>query len=147
MAYSIQVCVDCVDAHAQADWWAETLGWVVEPTDENFIRSMIAQGYAADSDTQLHHGRLVWRAGAAICPPEQVGSKGRQRILFQPVPEPKTVKDRIHLDIHLGSDGKEDVRPALEARGASFLYEQSQGPFSWYTMADPEGNEFCIASQ
>jgi len=29
-----------------ADWWAETLGWVVEPSDETFIRKMIAEGYA-----------------------------------------------------------------------------------------------------
>ncbi len=34
-----------------ADWWAETLNWVVEPQDEDFIRSMIEQGFATDEDT------------------------------------------------------------------------------------------------
>jgi hypothetical protein len=37
------------------------------------------------------------------------------------------------------------VRDALVARGATFLYSQSQGPFSWHTMADIEGNEFCVS--
>ena len=145
MAYRIQVAVDCRDPHAQADWWAETLGWTVEPTDESFIRSMIAAGYATDADTKIHRGQLVWVDGAAICPPDDVGRKGRQRILFQPVPEPKTVKDRIHLDINLDGDDKDEVRARLESRGAEFLWEAQQGPHSWYTMADPEGNEFCIS--
>ena len=145
MAYRIQVAVDCRDPHAQADWWAETLGWTVEPTDEAFIRSMIAAGYATDEDTKVHRGQLVWVAGAAICPPDEVGHKDRQRILFQPVPEPKTVKDRIHLDINLDGEDKDEVRARLESRGAQFLWEARQGPHSWYTMADPEGNEFCIS--
>ena len=44
MAYDFQVVVDAADPHAQADWWAETLGWEVEPSDPAFIRSMIAEG-------------------------------------------------------------------------------------------------------
>lgn len=49
MAYEFQVTVDCADPHALADWWAETLGWQVEPQDEAFIRQMINAGYATDS--------------------------------------------------------------------------------------------------
>ena len=68
----------------------------------------------------------------------------RQRMVFQRVPEPKTVKNRMHLDLHPGTD-KDELREQLVARGASFLYPGNQGPFTWYTMADPEGNEFCIS--
>ena len=142
---NIQICVDCTDAHTQADWWAETLGWTLEPSDQDFIQSALDQGLAKPEDVIEHNGVRVWRDGAAICPPGQVGQKDRLRILFQPVPEPKTVKDRIHLDVRLEGRDKDEARAALEKRGASFLYEASQGPHTWYTMADPEGNEFCIS--
>lgn len=145
MAYDIQVAVDSKDSHAQADWWAETLGWVVEPTDQAFIDAMIARGFASEEDTIVHNGVRVWKDGAAICPEGDVGAKGRRRILFQPAPEGKTVKNRVHWDVRLDGDDKDAVRAALEARGATFLWEASQGPHSWYTMADPEGNEFCIS--
>ena len=75
MAYEFQVAVDCADPHTLADWWAETLGWQVEPQDEAFIRRMITAGYAADSDTRRHNGALVWKDGAAIHHPD-----GTQRI-------------------------------------------------------------------
>jgi len=145
MAYEIQVAVDCVDPHALADWWAETLGWEVEPTDDAFIRSMIEKGYAQDSETLVHNGNLVWRAGAAICPSDQPAEGSRQRILFQPVPEPKKGKNRVHLDVRLGGDDKGATRSTLETRGATFQHDGQQGPHTWYTMADPEGNEFCIS--
>ncbi|MCC3272545.1 VOC family protein [Arthrobacter zhangbolii] len=142
---NIQICVDCTDAHQQADWWAETLGWTLEPVDQDFISSMLDQGLAKPEDVIEHNGVRVWRDGAAICPADEVGRKDRLRILFQPVPEPKTVKDRIHLDVRLQGQDKDAARAALEERGASFLTEASQGPHSWYVMADPEGNEFCIS--
>jgi hypothetical protein len=145
MTYNIQIAVDCRNAHAQADWWAETLGWEVEPTDQDFIASMIERGFASDADTIVHNGVRVWRDGAAICPPDQARSLGRQRILFQPVPEDKTVKNRVHWDVNLAGEDKDQVRERLEARGATFLYSASQGPHGWHTMADPEGNEFCIS--
>jgi Glyoxalase-like domain len=145
MAYNIQISIDCANAHDQADWWAQTLGWIVEPTDQDLISSMLEQGFASEEDIIVYNGERVWKAGAAICPADEVESKSRRRILFQPVPEPKTVKDRIHLDIRLDGDDKDAVRSALEARGAQFLYEGRLGPETWYTMADPEGNEFCIS--
>ena len=57
------------------------------------------------------------------------------------------MKDRIHLDLHhLQGD---DVRAAEVARlidlGATKLWDGQQGPQRWVTMADPEGNEFCVA--
>ncbi len=137
--------MDSRDPHAQADWWAETLGWAVEPSDEDFIRRMVEQGYATEAETTTHNGVLVWASAQAICPPDQVGQQGRQRFLFQTVPEGKTVKNRVHWDVRLDGDDKDEVRATLEARGATFLWKGSEGPNWWYTMADPEGNEFCIS--
>jgi hypothetical protein len=142
MAYDFQVTVDCAHPHVLADWWAETLGWEVEPSDEAFILDMIAQGYATDADTQQYKGVLVWREGAAIRAPE--GSASRTRVLFQLVPEPKTVKNRVHLDVRVGPDNVEKVLDDVVARGGRFLHRASQGPHSWVTVADPEGNELCI---
>ena len=143
MAYEFQVTVDSGDPHGLADWWAETLGWQVEPQDEAFIRRMISAGHAADSDTKLHNGALVWKAGAAIRHPE--GTERAPRVLFQLVPEAKTVKNRVHLDVRIGADDVERAVAGLTARGAKFLHTGQQGPYSWVTLADPEGNEFCVS--
>jgi Glyoxalase-like domain len=140
MAYDFQVTIDSADPHPLADWWAETLGWQVEPSDEQFIRKMIDQGHATEADTTTHRGVLVWRVGAAIVEPNL-----RRRVLFQLVPEPKTVKNRVHLDIRVGADNVESELARLTARGATFLHRGRQGPYSWVTVADPEGNEFCIS--
>jgi hypothetical protein len=146
MTLNIQIAVDCTDPHELADWWAETLDWAVEPQDEGFIRSMIEQGFATEEDTQRHHGRLVWQAGAAIRPAEELDAGApTRRLLFQSVPEGKTGKNRVHWDVNLAGADKDAVRAALEARGATFLWTARQGPHSWHTMADPEGNEFCIS--
>jgi len=59
--YEFQVTVDSSDPHTLADWWAETLGWEVEPSDEAFIRRMISEGYASEDDTTIHNGVLVWK--------------------------------------------------------------------------------------
>lgn len=146
MGMHIQITADSNDPHVLAGWWAETLGWSVEPTDAAFIRRMIDEGHASDADTRVFNGALVWKDGAAICPTGQLGSTPRQRIVFQLVPEPKTVKNRVHWDMNLteADADKDALRTALEGRGARFLYQASQGPFTWYTMADPEGNEFCL---
>jgi hypothetical protein len=145
MPFSIQISVDCKDPHAQADWWAETLDWVVEPTDEAFLDRMIAEGHARASDVIERHGRRVWKDGTAICRADDVGRPGRERMLFQPVPEPKTAKNRMHIDIDLAGADRDEQRARLEARGARYVERHSQGPHTWYVMLDPEGNEFCIA--
>ncbi len=143
MAYTFQVVMDAHDPHVLADWWAETLGWHVEAQDEEFIRSMIEQGHATEADTRVYKGGLVWREGAAInSEPER--SPNTIRMYFQEVPEKKTVKNRMHVDVRIGGDDAETVRDALVARGATVLHTGSQGPHTWVTMADPEGNEFCV---
>jgi len=143
MAYEFQVTQDSADPHALADWWAETLGWEVEPSDEAFIRRMIAEGYASDGDTKVHNGSLVWKPGAAIRHPD--GPERAPRVLFQLVPEEKTVKNRMHLDVRVGADDVESVVGKLTARGATFSHQGRQGPHTWVTLADPEGNEFCVS--
>jgi hypothetical protein len=146
MGLNIQIVVDCRNPHELADWWAETLDWAVEPQDESFIRSMIEQGFATESETKTHNGKLVWRDGCAIRPPEELDAKPpARRLLFQTNPEGKTVKNRVHWDVNLAGKDKDEARTALESRGATFLWSASQGPHSWHTMADPEGNEFCIS--
>ncbi|TNC22709.1 VOC family protein [Amycolatopsis alkalitolerans] len=138
MAYDFQVTVDSAEPHTLADWWAEALGWAVEPSDEAFIRRMVAEGHATEEDTKTHRGVLVWRVGAAIRHPDS----GR-RVLFQGVPEPKTVKNRMHLDVAVGERRETEVE-RLTGMGAKVLFRGQQGPYTWVTMADPEGNEFCL---
>lgn len=144
MPYDFQVVIDCADPHRLADWWAEAIGWAVEPSDEPFIRKMVAEGYATESDTTTHNGTLVWREGAAIRHPDRATGPGA-RILFQLVPEPKTVKNRVHLDIRLGGADRDAELARLTAAGATVLHTGRQGPHTWVTITDPEGNELCLA--
>ncbi|HYP45660.1 MAG TPA: VOC family protein [Propionibacteriaceae bacterium] len=143
MPYTFQVTFDSVDPHALADWWADALGWEVEPSDEAFIRRMIGEGYASEDDTTTHAGALVWKAGAAITHP--AGLTGAPRVLFQLVPEQKTVKNRVHLDLRVGEDDPEAVVERFQAAGATLLHRGRQGPHTWVTLTDPEGNELCVS--
>jgi hypothetical protein len=59
---------------------------------------------------------------------------------FVPVPEPKTVKNRIHWDVTVPG-----VSPLVEA-GATVLREPGDG-IRWHVLADPEGNEFCAFTE
>ena len=70
-------------------------------------------------------------------------SEGRPHLAFQVVPEPRTAKNRLHMDIRVSD------RDAFENRGASLggevLHDHQEGSFpAWTVMADPEGNEFCV---
>lgn len=140
MTTTVQVTIDCADPHTLADWWAETLGWSVEPQDEAFIRRMVDEGHATIDETTTHRGRLVWAAGAAIVAPEGTAAP---RILFQQVPEEKAGKNRVHLDIRPDTDDIAAYRDSLVQRGATALHEGRVGPHTWVTFTDPEGNEFC----
>jgi hypothetical protein len=140
MAFDVQIVIDSSAPHELADWWAEALGWQVEAQDEAFIRRMVEQGQAAEDDTTRHRGALVWKAGAALNSPDP----DRPRILFQQVPEGKTVKNRLHLDVRVGPDRREAEVTRLLGLGATELWRGSQGPYEWATLADPQGNEFCV---
>jgi hypothetical protein len=137
---TIQIVFDCGDPHAQARFWAAALGYEVEQVDA-FVRRMLDAGHATDDDVISVDGRLTWKDGVAASDP----AGRRPRIYFQRVPEPKVAKNRVHLDLQFGAERRADEVARLEALGARPLYEGRQGPHSWITMADPEGNEFCVA--
>ncbi len=143
MPLTFQVVMDSSDPHGLADWWAETLGWEVEEQDETFIRSMVEQGHATDADTTTHRGALVWRTGAAVNHPDRDPDRA-VRFLFQLVPEPKTVKNRVHLDLRAAAGQSVPGVDDLVARGATVVGSGREGPHTWTVLADPEGNEFCV---
>jgi predicted enzyme related to lactoylglutathione lyase len=68
-------------------------------------------------------------------------------LTLQHVPEPKSAKNRLHLDLLVHDVGAEVQR--LEGLGASRLTPVARREFgqNWFIMADPEGNEFCVASE
>ena len=140
MTTGFQVVVDCVDPHALVRFWVAVLGYEREHHDEQ-IRQLLDAGVATDDDVTTIDGELAWRTAAACRDPE-----GRlPRLLFQTVPESKTVKNRVHLDVFVGDDRRDAEVERLTALGATKLWDGQQGPYAWVTMADPEGNEFCVA--
>ena len=102
-----EIVVDCSDPATLAEWWAGVLGGRWEHDAEH--------GWAGIEDIP----------GAPF-----------EYLVFVPVPEPKTVKNRIHWDVDVS-----DVRLLIE-RGATSLREPG-GDIRWTVLADPEGNEFC----
>ncbi|QDY78451.1 VOC family protein [Streptomyces qinzhouensis] len=143
-----KLTVDSNDPIAQADFWAAALGYEVED-HSTLIGGLRAQGYLPDDSTEQRYGRDVWRDYAAVRHPDDPYDKAKgvglgRRLLFQRVPEAKTGKNRLHLDLHVGAERRAAEIARLEELGATVLYEQHQPMGSWTTMADPEGNEFCV---
>jgi hypothetical protein len=114
----VLVVIDAADPSALAHWWADALGWTVSlETEEEVVVEPIG--------TDLE---------------DRVPALG-----FVPVPEPKTVKNRVHLD--LASDDAEDQAAIVErllAAGARRADVGQTGAETWEVLADPEGNEFCV---
>jgi predicted enzyme related to lactoylglutathione lyase len=78
-------------------------------------------------------------------PDEVVIAKDRETypgIIFVPVPEPKTVKNRLHID--LNPDNQEAEVARLLGLGAKRVDVGQNDEVTWVVMADPEGNEFCV---
>jgi hypothetical protein len=140
MPIPVQCVFDATDPHRLAEFWAGALDYEVENNDA-LCRQMRDAGYATDEDVEEVDGRLRWRDAAALRPADGSGP----RIYIQRVPEPKTVKNRVHLDLHVGAERADTEAERLVGLGARRLYEGQQGPMRWLTMADPEGNEFCVA--
>jgi catechol 2,3-dioxygenase-like lactoylglutathione lyase family enzyme len=69
-------------------------------------------------------------------------SEGGPALAFQLVPEPKTTKNRVHLDV--SSDDREALVAYVEKLGGSRIADHEVAGFHWTVAADPEGNEFCI---
>jgi hypothetical protein len=138
---ALQVTFDCADPHAQARFWSAALDFVVEDHDE-LIGEVIAAGHVTPDSPDIIEldGRRAWRDYAAA-----KARDGDDRLLFQVVPEPKTAKNRVHLDLHQ-PEGQRDAKVAqLLELGATKLWDGQLGPLTWVTLADPEGNELCVS--
>jgi hypothetical protein len=141
MSPELQIVFDCADPHRLAGFWAAATDYEVED-HHDLIEGLIAQGHATLDDSVIDmDGRLAWRDAAACRSPET----GRPRLLFQVVPEPKTVKNRVHVDLHVGDEQREALVERLLALGAKKLWDGQQGPYRWITLADLEGNELCVS--
>jgi hypothetical protein len=140
MAISFQCTFDATDPHRLAGFWASALGYQIED-DDDLCRRMLDAGYATTADVEEVGGRYRWRDAVALSDPDAAGP----RIYIQRVPEPKVAKNRFHPDLRVGADRRDTEISRLEGLGARRLYDGQQGPLHWVTMADPEGNEFCIA--
>ncbi|MCC3765397.1 VOC family protein [Glycomyces sp. TRM65418] len=153
MPVHFKICVDCADPHRLAAFWAEAMGYEVEDHSQ-LIENLLAQGVITEDQGLLVEvdGRKAWKTAAAVRSPDdpanpETGMGKGMRILFQTVPEPKTVKNRIHLDLHVGLDRIESEAARLEALGGKRLTDViSEGGATWIVMGDPEGNEFCVHS-
>ena len=112
------IVFDCVDAWPLAHWWAEVLEYRVDDYTEEDIAQLRAEGIERVEDDP----------NVCIKPADGSGPA----IWFCKVPEAKTSKNRVHIDVIA------DVERLLE-RGASIIERHER----WTVMADPEGNEFC----
>ncbi|MEV6394277.1 VOC family protein [Streptomyces sp. NPDC051907] len=139
--------IDTSDPHATADFWAAALGYEVEDHSV-LIVALRDSGRLPDDSTLQWRDREAWRDYAGLRHPddpvdENAMGRGR-RLLFQRVPEKKSTKNRLHLDLHIGAEGRAAEVARLEALGATRLYDVDEPTGAWTTMADPEGNEFCV---
>jgi hypothetical protein len=145
MATPIQVVIDCADPARLAAFWAEALGYQVQPPPP---------GFRTWEDTLRAQGvpESEWNSASAVVDPDGTGP----RIYFQRVPEAKQVKNRLHLDLRApGGQGEaaQQRRSAIDAEverlsalDATVVAPAQVGRFGeyWVVMADPEGNEFCV---
>lgn len=143
-----KLVIDAFDPHAQAEFWAAALGYEVEDNSA-FVERLLELGALPAEATVDFHGRPAFRDLIAVRHPDDPYDKERgaglgRRLLFQRVPEPKTAKNRLHLDLHRGEGRRVDEVARLEGLGASVLRHVEEPAGGWVVMADPEGNEFCV---
>ncbi|MDG3010570.1 glyoxalase/bleomycin resistance/dioxygenase family protein [Rhodococcus sp. D2-41] len=148
MALSWKLVIDTANAAALADFWAAALDYEVEDPSA-LIEQLLAAGQLPEQAVAEHRGCKNFRGYAAIRHPDdpfdQHSGVGRgRRLLFQDVPEAKSGKNRLHLDIHGEPGGLDALVSRLEGLGATRVAEIDKGPAGhWWVMRDPEGNEFC----
>jgi len=141
-ARQVQVTIDCADPRALSLFWNEVLGYETPPPPPGFASW---DDFSASLPPELRNSASASEDPAGAGP----------RVFFQRVPEPRTVKNRVHLDVRAapGLRGEERMA-ALEAEcarlvalGASRLQRHEPAPpmgAGHIVMADPEGNEFCL---
>jgi hypothetical protein len=143
MAVGVQVTFDAADPEALAAFWGETLGYVEQDPPEGFDSW---EAWAVANDVP----RERWGDFAARVDPDGAGP----RLFFQRVPEPKTAKNRVHLDLAVGGgrgtppeESRRNIAAAVEravAAGATQVREVDERDEYWVVLQDPEGNEFCM---
>ncbi|MFD7232606.1 VOC family protein [Streptomyces sp. NPDC059881] len=116
-----ELAIDCADPIRLARFWCSVLDYEVQDEDDGVV---------------------------SIGPP--VGSEGKDRpgpvpptLTFARVPEGKTVKNRLHLDVNPTDREQDEEVLRLLDLGARRI-DVGQGDESWVVLADPEGNEFCV---
>jgi hypothetical protein len=115
-----ELAIDCADPRKLAGFWCGVLGYEVQDEDDGLVTIG-----APSAD------------GSGPVPPT---------LTFARVPERKTVKNRLHLDLSPSDrEQAEEVRRLLEL-GARHV-DVGQGEQSWVVLADPEGNEFCVLAR
>ncbi|MEY9993461.1 hypothetical protein ABIE67_005493 [Streptomyces sp. V4I8] len=143
-----KLVIDCADPQSQADFWAAALRYEVEDNNA-LIERLLELGVLPHEEVVEFHARLAFRDLVAVRHPDDPYDKdsgtGRgRRLLFQRVPEAKTVKNRLHLDLHAVAGEREAEVERLRGLGASVLRHMKEPGGEWAVMADPEGNEFCV---
>ncbi|HET8660798.1 MAG TPA: VOC family protein [Micromonosporaceae bacterium] len=114
------IVLDCRHAAPLARFWAEALGWAVRPYDDAEVARLAALGHTPETDPTV-----------AVDAPD-----GSLTLFCVEVPEPRSVKNRMHLDVQLTGAAHLD---RLLSLGATVLDRQP----GWTVLADPEGNELC----
>jgi Glyoxalase-like domain len=136
-ANRIDLTFDCADALRLATFWKLALGYIDEPPPAPFAtREEWVMSFGEEPPSP--------EDGQWLCDPDGVGPD----ISLLRVPEPKTAKNRLHMDIKVPVPESGDRWTAITAEaarlvaaGGSVLVEDSPHHF---VMADPEGNEFCV---
>ncbi|HMR48008.1 MAG TPA: VOC family protein [Arachnia sp.] len=141
MTPKFSLTLDAADPLALGEFWALALGYVREPPPpphQSWEETLVAWGLPPER----------WNDANAIVDPDGVGP----RIFIQKVPEPKTAKNRVHIDVRVSVSHENKDLAALRAKadqlvgaGATLVQvydEEFTG--QWIVMLDPEGNEFCI---
>jgi catechol 2,3-dioxygenase-like lactoylglutathione lyase family enzyme len=131
---AFQVTFDCTDADAMSAFWSTALDYAVESPPAGFLSW---EDFLRSNQIPVPPPGSV----SAIVDPAGVGP----RVLFLQVPEPKQVKNRVHLDLRLTHDHLKEakVRELVDAGGTRLRRVDEHGGW-WVVMADPEGNEFCV---
>jgi len=139
MAPGIQVTFDAADPYALARWWADLLGYQVEDSHDRVAR-LLSDGLVSEDEVLRVDGRLFLAGAVAARDPEGRGP----RIFFQRVPEPKTAKNRVHLDVPVEKERLDSEVERLCAAGATLAWWSTYPGHRAAVMRDPEGNEFCL---
>jgi hypothetical protein len=135
----VQVTFDAADPHRLARWWADLLHYQIEDSD-SLVTRLLADGAVAETEVVRIDGRLFLADAVAASDPERRGP----RMFFQRVPEAKSAKNRVHLDVPVEAGQLDDEVRRLVALGATLTGYNTYPGHRSAVMRDPEGNEFCL---